>query len=89
MNQSRGGGSALLACAPSRGQIGAMPLWTEHIETGRLGRERNGLVLLRDDGGRWRLETMIDAGPLLGCRVRVSGVRCGFDVLDVQTMTRV
>lgn len=66
-----------------------MPLWTEHIETGRLAHERGALVLLRDDGGRWRLETMIDVASLLGCRVRVSGVRCGFDVLDVTAMARV
>ena len=66
-----------------------MPLWTEHIETGCLAHEHGTLVLLRDDGGRWRLETMIDVGPLLGCRVRISGVRCGFDVLDVTAMARV
>jgi hypothetical protein len=65
-----------------------MPLWTEHIETGLLAYECGALVLLRDDGGRWRLETLIDVVPLLGYRVRVSGVRCAFDVLDVTAMAR-
>ena len=42
------------------------------------------LVLRRDDGGRWRLNADAKADALLGCRVRVRGMRSGFDLLEVQ-----
>lgn len=61
-----------------------MPLGSEHIEEGLLLREGPWVVLMRDDGGRWRLDTGCSVEPLLGCRVRVHGVRSGFDLLDVR-----
>ncbi len=62
---------------------GVVPLGTFHVEDGLLLRQRGGLILQRDDGGRWRLTTEPDAEQHLGRRVRVEGVRSGFDMLDV------
>jgi hypothetical protein len=39
-----------------------------------------------DDGGRWRLDIDLEAEKLLGLRVRVRGVRSGFDLLEVRSM---
>jgi hypothetical protein len=60
-----------------------MPKGTRHDETGLLLREGHFLVLQRDDGGRWRLDTARRVERLLGRRVRVQGMRSGFDLLDV------
>jgi hypothetical protein len=65
-----------------------MPMGTTHDETGLLLREAGSLVLRRDDGGRWRLDAGRSAERLLGQRVRVQGIRSGFDLLDVQRITR-
>jgi len=64
-----------------------MPLGSHHDETGMLLRDAHGLLLVRDDGGRWRLETETAAAALAGRRVRVAGVRRGFDRLSVETIT--
>lgn len=60
-----------------------MPLGTDHVEDGMLLREGAWLVLVRDDGGRWRLDLPRRHEVLLGRRVRVHGTRTGFDLLDV------
>jgi hypothetical protein len=60
-----------------------MPLGKFYVEEGLLLRQRGGLILQRDDGGRWRLEADPDAEHMIGLRVRVEGVRSDFDVLDV------
>jgi len=60
-----------------------MPLGTFHQEKGLLLRQRGRLILQRDDGGCWRLDGPEASGHLLGRRVRVEGVRSGFDVLEV------
>lgn len=65
-----------------------MPLGSKHDETGLLLREGVWLVLQRDDGGRWRLDTTSTAERLLGHRVRVQGTRGGFDILDVTKIER-
>lgn len=65
-----------------------MPRGTTHNETGLLLREGCWLVLMRDDGGRWRLDVSGKAERLLGRRVRVEGVRSGFDLLDVVSIDR-
>jgi hypothetical protein len=62
----------------------SMPRGTHHDETGLLLREGQWLVLQRDDGGRWRLDAGAKAVALLGRRVRVQGIRSGFDLLDVR-----
>ena len=61
-----------------------MPLGSKHDETGRLLRERGAMVLERDIGGRWRLDADPSTERMLGQRVRVEGVRSGFDLLDVR-----
>lgn len=64
-----------------------MPLGSIHDETGLLLREKGWLILRRDDGGRWRLE-VDGAEHMFGQRVRVEGVRSGFDELTVRRITR-
>ncbi|HTU12124.1 MAG TPA: DUF5818 domain-containing protein [Allosphingosinicella sp.] len=54
-----------------------------HREEGRLLTERGHMILQREDGGRWRLESDADLTPLLGARVRMTGMRAGFDLLVV------
>lgn len=63
-----------------------MPRGTLHDETGLLLRERHWIVLQRDDGGRWRLDIGRRVERLLGQRVRVRGVRSGFDLLNVTSI---
>ncbi len=43
-------------------------------------------VLMLDGGGRWRLELDPGYEAWLGRRVRVEGVRSGFDRIDVETI---
>lgn len=64
-----------------------MPLGSHHDENGLLMREGRFPVLLRDDGGRWRLDADPSANTLLGRRVRVVGIRSDFDLLDVVSLT--
>lgn len=49
--------------------------------------EAGQLMLQRDDGGRWRLDALIRAESLVGRRMRVRGIRSGFDLLDVTAIT--
>jgi hypothetical protein len=65
-----------------------MPLGTSHTEIGVLLREGGSLILQRDDGGRWRLDTDEAPETLLGLRVRIEAVRSGFDLLDVARIGR-
>ncbi len=65
-----------------------MPVGTFHIETGLLLQQRGGLILQRDDGGRWRLDADRDIEKFLGQRVRVKAIRSGFDLLDVSRVTQ-
>jgi hypothetical protein len=44
--------------------------------------------LQRDAGGRWRLDVDHGAERTLGQRVRVVGVRSGFDLLGVLRISR-
>jgi hypothetical protein len=60
-----------------------MPLGSFHSETGLLLRQRGKLILQRDAGGTWRLDADPEAAALLGCRVRIDGIRSEFDVLEV------
>jgi len=57
-------------------------------ETGLLLRSGDRLVLRRDDGGEWRLEAPSRAERLVGQRVRLTGTRTGFDVLNVETINQ-
>lgn len=61
-----------------------MPLGTRHIETGRLRRIGILWALDVDGGGTWRLDgSRRKLDRLVGDRVRVEGVREGFDLLGV------
>jgi len=60
-----------------------MPIGSFHAEEGILLRQRGGLILQRDDGGRWRLDAGAHAEALLGRRVCVEGVRSDFDLREV------
>jgi Protein of unknown function (DUF5818) len=60
-----------------------MSIGSRHDETGILLVDGRWLVLARDEGGRWRLDASVSAERLIGRRVRVVGIRAGFDLLDV------
>ena len=85
--------AALLAPAPLR-LIRRMPQGTRHEVTGMLLRSDDvgGLVLDVPGGGAWRLDLGIVAAwrarRLVGMRVRVAGVRDGFDLLAGETIER-
>lgn len=65
-----------------------MPRGTAHDETGWLNERDGRWSLRRDGGGEWRLDlgllATIKARRLVGRRVRVRGVRDGFDLLAVE-----
>lgn len=67
-----------------------MPIGTHHVEIGWLNEDDGHLVLRVDGGGRWRLDAGLILGwrtrRLVGKRVRVEGVRDGFDLLAVRTI---
>jgi len=64
-----------------------VPLGSLHDEAGLLLHEKNWLILRRDDGGRWRLD-VDGVEHMLGQRVRVEGVRSGFDELTVRRIMK-
>lgn len=64
-----------------------MPQRTRHNETGILLTERGRLVLARDDGGIWLLDAGWRTRRHLGRRVRITGIRDGFDLLAVTSVT--
>jgi hypothetical protein len=65
-----------------------MPIGKFHSEEGLLLRQRGRLILQKDDGGFWIVDADPDAERLLGLRVRVEGVRSGFNALDVARIVR-
>ncbi len=64
-----------------------MPIGKFHSEEGLLLRQRGRAILQRDDGGFWVLE-MDEREDLLGLRVRVEGIRSGFNSLEVSRIVR-
>ena len=68
-----------------------MPRGSYHDETGWLNERDGQLVLRRDEGGTWRLDVGFfvyrRAKRLLGKRVRLAGVRDGFDLLAVTNLS--
>jgi hypothetical protein len=64
-----------------------MPLGTRHEETGWLNDQNGERVLRRDAGGTWRLDMGLimqwRTRKFLGKRIRIIGVRDGFDLLVV------
>lgn len=67
-----------------------MPRGSRHQESGVLFEDPAWpwLCLKRDAGGVWRLDAGRKAWPLVGCRVRLTGTRTGFDILNVETIER-
>lgn len=68
-----------------------MPRGSIHSESGILIERDGRLGLYLDDGGTWRLdpngrERLVRR--LLGYRVRIKGIRDGFDLLAVQSVER-
>lgn len=66
-----------------------MPQGTRHELEGLLLRRRGEPVLEVGDGGVWRLELSEGVEPMLGRRVTLTGLRIGFDLLDVETIALV
>ena len=68
-----------------------MPIGSHHVETGWLNDDAGQLVLKRDGGGRWRLDVSLltrwQSRHLIAKRVRVTGIRDGFDLLAVRAIT--
>ena len=67
----------------------AMPMGTRHEVVGLLLEDRGQLALDVEGGGTWRLDAGWKARRLLGRRVRVTGIRDGFDLLAVETIERI
>lgn len=66
-----------------------MSTGSHHELSGVLLRPADGLYALETDGGGvWRLDIGLRWGAhrLVGRRVRVSGTRAGFDLLDVERL---
>lgn len=64
-----------------------MPIGWHHDETGILVRDGDLLYLQRDAGGHWQIDARGRTAELLGRRVRVIGVRTGFDRLTATQVT--
>ena len=62
-----------------------MPMGTQHTLTGLLlwNEHLRSFVLNCDGGGTWRLDLNVADRRYADSRVRVSGSRSGFDLLDV------
>lgn len=66
-----------------------MPRGSVHRESGVLIGRDGRFALRRDDGGTWRLDPNGKEGAIrrmLGCRVHLTGIRDGFDLLAVKTV---
>ena len=61
-----------------------MPRGTRHELTGLLLRHGPTLIIRVKGGGEWCLDAPTHAWRLVGRRVSVTGVRDGFDLLDIQ-----
>lgn len=60
-----------------------MPRGTTHTIEGLLLEGTIYPVIRADGGGQWRLDLPRGLRTLIGRRVRVSGIRSDFDMLDV------
>ena len=63
-----------------------MPRGSHHDETGWLNEDNRRLMLRRDAGGRWQLDAPANVWKFVGRRVRVTGVRAEFDLLEVTSI---
>lgn len=51
-------------------------------------RSGESLVLELEDGGQWALDLNRSAHALVGRRVRLEGIRSGFNLIDVDRIER-
>lgn len=65
-----------------------MPIGTQHEIVGVLRNGQEGLVVEVNEGGTWRLDAGWQARRLIGHRVRIVGIRDGFDLLAVKSIER-
>lgn len=66
-----------------------MPIGSFHDETGILISVGDRLYLQRDAGGRWEIDAPDKVMVLLDRRVRLLGVRTGFDRLSAKQVSPV
>lgn len=66
-----------------------MPMGTRHTIEGMLMREGRDLAIFPDGGGRWRLDPIRGLAKQAGLRVRITGVRSDFDMLDVERFEKI
>ena len=66
-----------------------MPMGTRHTIEGMLMWEGRSLAIFSDGGGRWRLDPIRGLAKLAGLRVRITGVRSDFDMLDVERFEKI
>lgn len=66
-----------------------MPRGTHHILEGLLAYEGRDLALFLDEGGRWRLDPIRGLAKLAGLRVRITGTRSDFDLIDVERFEKI
>jgi Protein of unknown function (DUF5818) len=64
-----------------------MPRGTTHIIEGLLLEGAIYPTLLPDSGGQWQLDLTWNYHKLINRRVRIEGIRSGFDMLDVTKVT--
>lgn len=64
-----------------------MPRGTTHSIDGLLVTGSPYPLLRPDNGGAWRLDLPAKFRSLFDRRVRIEGIRCGFDMLDVTKVT--
>ena len=63
-----------------------MPHGSHHDETGWLNEDNRRLLLRRDAGGSWQLDAPAKAWRFVGQRVRVTGIRAEFNLLEVTSI---
>ena len=63
-----------------------MPLGAPVDETGLVLQDGPRIILRVDDGGEWQLDLRSRHGRPLGRRVRVQGMRSGFNLIDVDEL---
>jgi Protein of unknown function (DUF5818) len=66
-----------------------MPRGTRHMLDGLLLAGHTYPVLRADGGGEWQLDLPVRLRKFIGRRVRVTGTRSEFDMLDVTEVTAI
>ncbi|MDB5713584.1 MAG: hypothetical protein JWO15_981 [Sphingomonadales bacterium] len=61
-----------------------MPIGTNRRLEGMLEQVERGFTLLTDQGDVWLLGTESDATAMIGQRIKIEGIRTGFDRIEVE-----